>query len=83
MQKESSLTDFILVLFQWSVESEAPKHKAQPPLSFGLLLRAELSSTVLDRGPPADSPKVTSPAFIYCMHRALFLDLAIGVEDTR
>ncbi|XP_031592054.2 nucleolar protein 6 [Oreochromis aureus] len=42
---------------KWSVESEAPKHKAQPPLSFGLLLRAELSSTVLDRGPPADSPK--------------------------
>lgn len=76
-------TYFTLVLFQWSVESEAPKHKAQPPLSFGLLLRTELSSSVLERGPPADSPKVTSPAFIYCMYRALFLDLATEVEDKR
>ncbi|XP_038558742.1 nucleolar protein 6 isoform X2 [Micropterus salmoides] len=42
---------------EWSVESEAPKHKAQPPLSFGLLLRPELAFSVLERGPPADSPK--------------------------
>ncbi|CAG5922329.1 unnamed protein product [Menidia menidia] len=41
----------------WSVESEAPKYKAQPPLSFGVLLRPELASSVLERGPPADSPK--------------------------
>ncbi|KAM4576086.1 nucleolar protein 6 [Odontesthes bonariensis] len=42
---------------QWCVESEAPKYKAQPPLSFGLLLRPELAATVLERGPPADSPQ--------------------------
>uniref|UniRef100_A0A8D3A8K2 Nucleolar protein 6 n=1 Tax=Scophthalmus maximus TaxID=52904 RepID=A0A8D3A8K2_SCOMX len=42
---------------EWSVESEAPKHKAQPPLAFGLLLRQELAASVLERGPPADSPK--------------------------
>ncbi|XP_047448023.1 nucleolar protein 6 [Mugil cephalus] len=42
---------------EWSVESEAPKFKAQPPLSFGLLLRPELAASVLERGPPADSPK--------------------------
>uniref|UniRef100_UPI003AAB698B nucleolar protein 6 n=1 Tax=Centroberyx gerrardi TaxID=166262 RepID=UPI003AAB698B len=42
---------------EWSVESEAPKHKAQPPLSFGLILRPELAASVLERGPPADSPK--------------------------
>uniref|UniRef100_A0A3Q1HD25 Nucleolar protein 6 n=1 Tax=Anabas testudineus TaxID=64144 RepID=A0A3Q1HD25_ANATE len=42
---------------EWSVESEAPKYKAQPPLSFGLLLRPELAASVLERGPPADSPK--------------------------
>ncbi|XP_068994430.1 nucleolar protein 6 [Embiotoca jacksoni] len=42
---------------EWSVESEAPKFKAQPPLSFGLLLTPELSASVLERGPPADSPK--------------------------
>ncbi|KAM3610678.1 uncharacterized protein V6R79_007135 [Siganus canaliculatus] len=42
---------------QWSVESEAPKHKAQPPLSFGLLLRPELATSILERGPSADSPK--------------------------
>ncbi|XP_056141122.1 nucleolar protein 6 [Lampris incognitus] len=42
---------------EWSVESEAPKHKDQPPLSFGLILRPELASSVLERGPPADSPK--------------------------
>uniref|UniRef100_A0AAQ5X9U2 Nucleolar protein 6 n=1 Tax=Amphiprion ocellaris TaxID=80972 RepID=A0AAQ5X9U2_AMPOC len=42
---------------EWSVESEAPKYKAQPPLSFGLLFRPELAASVLERGPPADSPK--------------------------
>ncbi|XP_076015910.1 nucleolar protein 6 isoform X2 [Genypterus blacodes] len=42
---------------EWSVESEAPKHKAQPPLSLGLILCPELAASVLDRGPPADSPK--------------------------
>uniref|UniRef100_A0A3Q2T078 Nucleolar protein 6 n=1 Tax=Fundulus heteroclitus TaxID=8078 RepID=A0A3Q2T078_FUNHE len=42
---------------EWSVESEAPKYKAQPPLSFGLLLNPELATSVLERGPPADSPK--------------------------
>ncbi|XP_023257306.1 nucleolar protein 6 [Seriola lalandi dorsalis] len=42
---------------EWSVDSEAPKHKAQSPLSFGLLLKPELAASVLERGPPADSPK--------------------------
>lgn len=42
---------------EWSVENEAPKHKGQPPLSFGLLLRPDLAASVLERGPPADSPK--------------------------
>lgn len=42
---------------EWCVEHEAPKHKSQPPLSFGLLLRPELATSVLERGPPADSPK--------------------------
>ncbi|XP_068422667.1 nucleolar protein 6 [Clinocottus analis] len=42
---------------EWSVESEAPKHKAQPPLAFGLLLSPELAASVLERGPAADSPK--------------------------
>lgn len=42
---------------EWSVESEAPKYKDQPPLSFGLLLNPELAASVLERGPPADSPK--------------------------
>ena len=56
-----SLFSFLFLFpSQWSVESEAPKYKAQPPLSFGLLLRPELAATVLERGPPADSPQ-----FIY------------------
>ncbi|XP_068616860.1 nucleolar protein 6 [Brachionichthys hirsutus] len=42
---------------EWSVESDAPKHKAQPPLSFGLLLRPDVATSVLERGPPADGPK--------------------------
>ncbi|XP_034025956.1 nucleolar protein 6 [Thalassophryne amazonica] len=42
---------------EWSVESDAPKHKTQPPLCFGLLLNPELAASVLERGPPADSPK--------------------------
>lgn len=42
---------------EWSVTSEAPKHKDQPPLSFGLLFNPEKASSVLDRGPPADSPE--------------------------
>ncbi|XP_008286956.1 nucleolar protein 6 [Stegastes partitus] len=45
---------------EWSVECEAPKYKAQPPLSFGLLLRPELAASVLERGPPADSPKAAA-----------------------
>ncbi|KAF7651428.1 hypothetical protein LDENG_00111260 [Lucifuga dentata] len=42
---------------EWPVESEAPRHKAQSPLSFGLILRPELAASVLERGPPADNPK--------------------------
>uniref|UniRef100_A0A8C9VAJ2 Nucleolar protein 6 n=1 Tax=Scleropages formosus TaxID=113540 RepID=A0A8C9VAJ2_SCLFO len=42
---------------EWSVDSEPPKHKDQTPLSFGLLLNPEHSSSVLERGPPADSPE--------------------------
>ncbi|XP_061584958.1 nucleolar protein 6 [Cololabis saira] len=42
---------------EWSVESEAPKYKSQPPLSFGLLFQPEQAVSVLERGPQADSPK--------------------------
>ncbi|KAK0147285.1 Nucleolar protein 6 [Merluccius polli] len=42
---------------EWSVEAEPPKHKTQPPLSFGLILRPEYATSALERGPPADSPK--------------------------
>ncbi|XP_044225414.1 nucleolar protein 6 [Thunnus albacares] len=56
-QRISLLTHSLSPDPEWSVESEAPKHKAQPPLSFGLLLRPELAASVLERGPPADSPK--------------------------
>ncbi|KAM4616374.1 nucleolar protein 6 [Polymixia lowei] len=42
---------------EWSVENDAPKHKGQPPLSFGLILRPELAASVLEKGPPADSPQ--------------------------
>ncbi|KAF6725205.1 Nucleolar protein 6 [Oryzias melastigma] len=42
---------------EWSVEGEAPKYKAQPPLSFGLLLKPELAASVLEKGPAADNPK--------------------------
>lgn len=48
----------LLVSLQWSVENEAPKYKSQAPLSFGLLLNPELATSVLERGPPADTPKV-------------------------
>lgn len=74
---------YFFCFFQWSVESEAPKHKAQPPLSFGLLLRPELAFSVLERGPPADSPKVTSPLSLFCVWSVLFHIFAIGVEDIR
>ncbi|RVE68306.1 hypothetical protein OJAV_G00090780 [Oryzias javanicus] len=42
---------------EWSVDSEAPKYKAQLPLSFGLLLKPELAASVLEKGPAADNPK--------------------------
>ncbi|KAG7264322.1 hypothetical protein CRUP_009944 [Coryphaenoides rupestris] len=45
---------------EWSLEAEPPKHKAQPPLSFGLILRPEHAASVLERGPPADSPKAAA-----------------------
>lgn len=50
---------------QWSLEDEPPKHKAQLPLTFGLLLRPELATSVLERGPPADSPQVPTSVLIY------------------
>ncbi|XP_010776963.1 nucleolar protein 6 [Notothenia coriiceps] len=56
-QRISLLTHSLSPDPEWSVESEAPKHKAQPPLCFGLLLKPELAASVLERGPPADSPK--------------------------
>lgn len=64
------------------MESEAPKHKAQPPLSFGLLLSPELAASVLERGPPADSPKVTSPVSIFCacVCSVLFLIFPFGLK---
>lgn len=76
--------DCLLVSLQWSVENEAPKYKSQPPLSFGLLLNPELSPSVLERGPPADSPKVLPtlppPLFIsvdiiaaVLQHRSIFM----------
>ncbi|XP_048851490.1 nucleolar protein 6 isoform X2 [Brienomyrus brachyistius] len=40
---------------EWSVVTEPPKHKDLGSLSFGLLLNPELSASVLERGPPADS----------------------------
>uniref|UniRef100_A0A667YY51 Nucleolar protein 6 n=1 Tax=Myripristis murdjan TaxID=586833 RepID=A0A667YY51_9TELE len=64
---------------EWSVESEAPKHKAQPPLSFGLILRPELAASVLERGPPADSPKAAEFRQLWGSHSELrrFQDGAI------
>ncbi|KAM9858055.1 nucleolar protein 6 [Aulostomus maculatus] len=56
-QRISLLTHSLSPDPQWSLESEPPKYKAQPPLSFGLMLRPELVASVLERGPPADSPK--------------------------
>ncbi|XP_012671410.2 nucleolar protein 6 [Clupea harengus] len=42
---------------EWPVTSEPPKHKDQPPLSFGLLLKSDHLASVLEKGPPADSPQ--------------------------
>lgn len=55
------------------MESEAPKHKAQPPLSFGLLLKPDLATSVLERGPPADSPKVNSHVISYLCRNQAYL----------
>ncbi|KAL0979774.1 hypothetical protein UPYG_G00189470 [Umbra pygmaea] len=42
---------------EWPVECDAPQHKDQPPVSFGLLLNPDQAATLLERGPPADSSK--------------------------
>ncbi|XP_061117793.1 nucleolar protein 6 isoform X2 [Conger conger] len=44
-------------VLEWAVDSEPPKYKDQPPLSFGLLLNPECTASMLEKGPPADSPK--------------------------
>lgn len=63
------------------MESDAPKHKAQPPLSFGLLLNPELATSVLERGPSADSPKVISPLFsVYVCVMFCFFSSQLGSE---
>lgn len=69
--------NFFFVSLQWSVESEAPKYKAQPPLSFGLLLRPELAASVLERGPPADSPKVMSPVSLLFAHMCVLCSFIV------
>nr|XP_061811481.1 nucleolar protein 6-like [Nerophis lumbriciformis] len=56
-QRISLLTHSLCPEPVWSLESEPPKYKTQPPLSFGLLLQSEFANSVLERGPPADSPK--------------------------
>nr|XP_057926598.1 nucleolar protein 6 [Doryrhamphus excisus] len=56
-QRISLLTHSLSPEPEWSLESDPPKHKSQPPLSFGLLFQPELATSVLERGPPADSPK--------------------------
>uniref|UniRef100_A0A8C7XNX7 Nucleolar protein 6 n=1 Tax=Oryzias sinensis TaxID=183150 RepID=A0A8C7XNX7_9TELE len=56
-QRIHLLTHSLAPDLEWSVESEAPKYKAQPPLSFGLLLKPELASCILEKGPAADNPK--------------------------
>ncbi|XP_061762246.1 nucleolar protein 6 [Nerophis ophidion] len=56
-QRISLLTHSFSPEPEWSLESEPPKFKAQPPLSFGFLLQSEQATSVLERGPPADSPK--------------------------
>uniref|UniRef100_A0A3B3HT41 Nucleolar protein 6 n=1 Tax=Oryzias latipes TaxID=8090 RepID=A0A3B3HT41_ORYLA len=56
-QRIHLLTHSLAPDLEWSVESDAPKYKAQPPLSFGLLLQPELASCILEKGPAADNPK--------------------------
>ncbi|XP_062874179.1 nucleolar protein 6 isoform X2 [Trichomycterus rosablanca] len=51
------LTHSLLPDPEWSVYCEPPKHKDLPPVSLGLLLNHERALSVLERGPPADSPQ--------------------------
>lgn len=70
-----SLNFFFCWFNQWPVESEAPKHKDQPPLSFGLLLNPELAASALERGPAADSTTVTAPLSPLCTRGNVLLVL--------
>ncbi|XP_029019148.2 nucleolar protein 6 [Betta splendens] len=56
-QRICLLTHSLSAAPEWSVASNPPKYKDQPPLSFGLLLKPEMAASVLERGPPADSPQ--------------------------
>ncbi|XP_077571803.1 nucleolar protein 6 [Stigmatopora nigra] len=56
-QRISLLTHSLCPEPVWALDSEPPKYKAQPPITFGLLLQSEFATSALERGPPADSPE--------------------------
>ncbi|XP_013410468.1 nucleolar protein 6 [Lingula anatina] len=45
---------------QWSISEPPPSWSDQPSLTFGLLFNAESCTTILDKGPAADSPEAKS-----------------------
>ncbi|XP_038646615.1 nucleolar protein 6 [Scyliorhinus canicula] len=56
-QRIHLLTHSLLQIPEWPISSDPPKHKDSRNLSFGILLNPPVSTNVLEKGPPADSPE--------------------------
>lgn len=55
-----------LIVLQWPIDAEPPKHKDVGPLTFGLLFYPDFAASVLEKGPQADHPEVRGALFGAC-----------------
>lgn len=55
--------------WQWDITSDPPDYESSEPAQVGLLLNPEFAFSVLDKGPPAESPEVC--CFLY--YKLLFM----------
>lgn len=56
-QRVHLLSHSLIQTSEWPIDADPPKHKDSKHLSFGLLLNPRISTNILEKGPPANTPK--------------------------
>lgn len=59
-----------LIVPQWPIDAEPPKHKDVGPLTFGLLFVPEFAASTLEKGPQADHPEVRDALLVLSKSKA-------------